>query len=142
MEQSRAKVLKRLNSMYKAGLWTGVGICAFVTISGTIAGGLIAGIVGLFIGAIVVAVVLATTLPKYKKAMKCVRENNPVICTVTGAGTERISNRRSYQAAYFLYENKECFGFDYEKMVHEIIPGQQLYVWKITDKQYEIIHID
>lgn len=138
MEEIRERTYKRLDSQYSAVVLV---VAIFLVVI------LIMSIVTLFLPLFFILggiILLATwsDILFYKKGRDTVKNTNPIICTVTRADTKALSWRRFQQAAFFIYEDKECFGFDWERERDQIEAGQQIYVWKVTDKHYEIAHID
>lgn len=143
MEDNKSRIIKRIDSQYKASFWTGIGLFILSIIIAIVTGGfsfIAIGVAGFF--GIVILIIVLPTMLKYKKAMNTIENSTPSICSVTRADLKFISSKRVHQAAFFMYEDKEHFGLDFEKELEDILPGQQLYVWKITDKYYEISHIE
>ena len=140
MENCRESVINRIKSQYKAVVITSLFLWIFSSVVAIVLGEIEPGIVlFIFIG-IVILIIALPMLFKYKKSMNIVMSTNPTVCTVTRADMKFISSKRLHQAAYFIYEGKECYGLDYDKQIDEIEAGQQLYVWKVTEKRYEIAH--
>lgn len=142
MEKYRDRILKRINSQYKAVLITGLVILLIGLVIACTLGDLIAGLIIFIFISIVMLIATLPMLIKYKKSMNVIASTEPVICTVTGSGRKHVSSKRTYQVAYFTYNGEECYAFDYDKQLNEIEAGQQLYVWKISKKGYEIVHAE
>ena len=141
MEECKERILKRIKSQYKAVVVTSLIFWIFASIIAFIPGEFEPGIVIFLFFSIVMLIVALPMLIKYKKSMDVITNTSPTVCTVVKSGMKFISSKRLHQAAYFIYEGKECYGLDYDKQLNEIEAGQQLYVWKITDKRYEITHV-
>lgn len=142
MEKCKERILKRINSQYKAVVITSLIIWIFASIMSFVPGEFEPGIVIFLLISMVMLIVALPMVFKYKKSMSVIASTVPVVCTVVRSGMRFISSRRFHQAAYFVYEGKECYGFDYDKRLDEIEVGQQIYVWKITEKRYEITHVE
>ena len=142
MEKCKERILKRINSQYKAAIVTALIIVVIGLIIACIQGDFIAGLVLFTLISIVALIASLPILLDYKKSIKKISCSEPIICTVTKSGKKHLSRKRTYQVAYFIYDGEECYAFDYEKQLNEIEAGQQLYVWKITKKKYEIVHVE
>ena len=142
MEKCKDRILKRIKSQYNAVIITTLLFWIFASIMAFVMGELEPGIVLFVLMSIVMLIISLPMLFKYKKSMNTIINTNPTICTVIRAEMKYISSKRSHQAAFFIYEGKECYGFDYDKQLNEIEAGQQLYVWKINEKRYEIVHLE
>lgn len=142
MEKCRERVLKRIKSQYKAVIITTFIIWILALIMSFIPGEIEPGIVIILFISIVLLIVALPMLFKYKKSVNMVTNTSPTICTVIRADMKFISSKRLHQAAYFIYDGKECYGLDYDKQINEIEVGQNLYVWKVTEKRYEIAHVE
>lgn len=142
MEKCKERILKRINSQYKAAFITAMVLILVGLIVALIQDDIVAGLV-IFILITVIALIAALpTLIKYKKSMNVIASTSPTLCTVTEADTKLISTKRMHQVAYFIYDGEKCYAFDYDKELFEIEAGQQIYVWKITKNRYEMVHVE